>query len=47
MNRQVERANGLILQGLKPRFLTQKGKDIHAWLSTKAGKWAVEVPSVL
>jgi hypothetical protein len=37
----------LILKGLKPRILTQEGEDVHAWLSTRAKKWAVEVPSVL
>jgi hypothetical protein len=46
-NRQVEHANGLILQGLKPCILTQEGEDVHAQLSTRARKWAVEVPSVL
>jgi hypothetical protein len=35
------------LQGLKPHILTQEGKDLHAQHSTRAGKWAVEVPSVL
>jgi hypothetical protein len=29
-NRQVEHANNMILQGLKPRILTQEGKDVHA-----------------
>jgi hypothetical protein len=47
MNRQVEHANGLIMQGLKPRILTLEGEDVHTWLSTKVGKWAAEVPSVL
>jgi transposase InsO family protein len=46
-NGQVERANDLILKGLKPRILTQEGEDVHAWLSTRAGKWAAEVPSIL
>jgi hypothetical protein len=46
-NRQVERANSLILQGLMPHILTQEGKDVHARLSTRAGKWVAEVPSVL
>jgi hypothetical protein len=46
-NRQVEHANGLILQGLKPCILTQEGEDVHAQLSTRARKWAVEVPLVL
>jgi hypothetical protein len=47
MNRQVERANDLILHGLKPRILTHEGEDVHAWFSTRVGKWAAEVPSVL
>jgi transposase InsO family protein len=46
-NGQVERANGLILQGLKPHILTEEGEDAHARLSIRAGKWAAEVPSVL
>jgi hypothetical protein len=46
-NGQVERTNDKKLQGLKPCFLTQEGEDVHAWLSTRAGKRAVEVPSVL
>jgi hypothetical protein len=29
-NGQVERANGMILQGLKPRILTVEGEDVHA-----------------
>jgi hypothetical protein len=29
-NGLVERMNGLILQGLKPRILTQEGEDVHA-----------------
>jgi hypothetical protein len=33
-NGQVKRANGMILQGLKPHILTQEGEDVHAWLST-------------
>ena len=36
---KVERANGLILQGLKPRLLREVG---HA-----AGAWVTELPSVL
>jgi hypothetical protein len=44
---QVECANGLILQGLKPCILTQEGKDAHSRLSTSAEKWAAEIPSVL
>jgi hypothetical protein len=46
-NRQVEHTNGLILQDLKPCILTQEGEDVHIRLSTRAGKWAGEVPSVL
>jgi MinD superfamily P-loop ATPase len=46
-NRQVECANGMILQGLKPYILTQEGKNVRASLHTKAGKWVDEVPSVL
>jgi hypothetical protein len=46
-NRQVECANGMILQGLKPCILTQEDKDVRARLYTRAGKWADEVPSVL
>jgi len=38
-NGQAERANGLILQGLKPRLLREVG---HA-----AGAWVTELPSVL
>jgi hypothetical protein len=37
----------MILLGLKPRILTQDGKHVRARLSTRAGKWAAEVPSVL
>jgi hypothetical protein len=44
---QVEHDIGLILQGLKLCILTQEGVDIHAQLSTSAGKWVAEVPSVL
>jgi hypothetical protein len=47
MNGLVEHANGLILQGLKLRILTQEGEDVHARLSTRARRWAVEDPSVL
>jgi hypothetical protein len=36
MNGQVEHANGLTLQGLKPRIFSQEGKDVHARLSTGA-----------
>jgi hypothetical protein len=46
-NGQVKHANGMMLRGLKPRILTQEGEDVHAWLSTRVGKWMVEVPSVL
>jgi hypothetical protein len=46
-NGQVKRASGMIIQGLKPRILTQEGEDVHSQLNTRAGKWAVEVPSVL
>jgi hypothetical protein len=46
-NEQVECANGLILLGLKPCILTQEGEDVHAQLSSRARKWAVEVSSVL
>jgi hypothetical protein len=46
-NGQDERANSLILQGLKLRILTQESEDVHAWLSARAGRWAAEVPSVL
>lgn len=38
-NGQVERANGLIMQGLKPRLITP--------LIQAKGKWADELPSVL
>jgi hypothetical protein len=37
----------MILQGLKACMLTLEGEDIHAQLSTQAGKWAVKVPLVL
>jgi transposase InsO family protein len=39
MNRQVERANGMILQGLKLR--------IFKWLDKFRARWVVELPSVL
>jgi hypothetical protein len=39
MNGQVERTNSMILQGLKPRILTQKGENVHARLRARAGKW--------
>jgi hypothetical protein len=38
-NKQVERANGLILSGIKPRF--------KAPLHRAAGAWAEELPSVM
>jgi hypothetical protein len=46
-NGQVERANSIILEGLKPHILTQEGEDVHARLSARVRKWAAEVPSVL
>jgi transposase InsO family protein len=39
MNGQVERANGMILQGLKPR--------IFKWLDKFRARWVAELPSVL
>jgi hypothetical protein len=47
MNGQVERANSMILQGLKPHILTQERQDVFSSLNTRAEKWAIEVPSVL
>jgi hypothetical protein len=47
MNGHVERANRVILWGLKPRILTQESEDLHVWLNTRAGRWAAVVPSVL
>jgi hypothetical protein len=47
MNGQVERANGMILQGMKSRILTQESEDVHVCLNTRVGRWAAEVPSVL
>src|SRR6266540_3908153 len=38
-NGQVERANGMVLQGVKSR--------VFDWLKPYAGKWARELPSVL
>jgi transposase InsO family protein len=38
-NDQVERSNGMILQGLKPRIINR--------LKSYAGKWVKELPSVL
>jgi hypothetical protein len=46
-NGQVERANNIILEGLKPHILTQEGEDVHARLSARVRKWAAEVPSML
>jgi hypothetical protein len=46
-NGQVERANDLKLQGMKPRIFTQESKDVHARLSTRARRWATKVASVL
>jgi hypothetical protein len=45
-NEQVEQANGMILQGLKPSNFTWEGEDVHAWLNTWAGKRGADVPSV-
>ena len=39
MNGQVERANGMVLQGLKPR--------IFNWLNKFGARWGPELPSVL
>jgi transposase InsO family protein len=39
MNGQVERVNGMVLQGLKPRIFNKLNKH--------GKKWAVELPSVL
>ena len=39
MNEQVERANGMVLQGLKPR--------IFNWLNKFGGRWVAELPVVL
>jgi hypothetical protein len=38
-NRQVERANGLVLQGLKP--------SIFDWLKMFDGRWVEELSAVL
>jgi hypothetical protein len=46
-NRQATRTNGMILQGLKPRILTEEGRDVFSWLNARDGKWAAKVPSVL
>jgi hypothetical protein len=37
----------MILCSLKSLILTQEGEDVHTWLSTRAEKWADEVPLVL
>jgi hypothetical protein len=47
MNGQVGRGNDMILQGLKPRILTQESEDVHARLNTGVGRWAADVPLVL
>ncbi|XP_066373609.1 uncharacterized protein [Miscanthus floridulus] len=39
MNGQVEHANGMVLQGLKPR--------IFNWLNKFGGRWITELPVVL
>ena len=39
MNEQVERANGMVLQGLKPR--------IFNWLNKFGRRWVVELPTVV
>ena len=39
MNRQVERANGMVLQGLKPRIFNRLNKF--------GGRWVTELPTVL
>jgi hypothetical protein len=39
MNGQVEHANGMILQGLKPRIFNQLNKFGH--------RWVMELPAVL
>ena len=39
MNGQVERANGMLLQGLKPRILN--------WLNKFSAHWVAELPVVL
>jgi hypothetical protein len=46
-NGSVECTNSMILQGLKPCILTQKGDDVHARLKARAGKWVAEVLSEL
>ena len=38
-NRQVERANGMVLQGLKPRIFNRLNKF--------GGRWVAELPMVL
>jgi hypothetical protein len=37
----------MILQGPKPRILTQEGEEVHARVNTQMRKWETEVPSVL
>ena len=39
MNGQVERANDMVLHGLKPR--------IFNWLNKFGGRWVVDLPAVL
>ena len=39
MNRQVERANDMVLQGLKPRIFNRLNKF--------GGRWVIELPAVL
>jgi hypothetical protein len=39
MNGQVERANGMVLQGIKPRFFNKLNKF--------GGQWVAELPTVL
>jgi len=39
MNRQVERMNGMVLQGLKPRIFNRLNKF--------GTRWVVELPAVL
>jgi hypothetical protein len=37
----------MILQGPKPRILTQEGEDVFTQLNTRVVKWAAKVPSIL
>ena len=39
MNEQVERANGMVLQGLKPRIFNRLNKF--------GGRWVAELPTVV